>query len=266
MRVTILGSGTLFPDAERGSASHLVEDGDVRLLLDCGAGVIQSLARCGADWRALTHIALSHFHTDHTGSLPALLWALRVGAGERGPLTVLGPVGLRARMGAMALAFGDYVLDPGFPLHVVELGRSDRWSDGELQIGTHPTDHTADSVAYRVECSAAMGYTGDTGPTDGLGRFLRGATLLIAECSSDDAQPIEGHLTPEAVAALAREAGSELVLLTHAYPGFDRGALAEAVAGAGIPGRCLPAGDGLVVEWKGGRPVSASGGPRVDGP
>ncbi len=253
MRVTVLGSGTLVPDAERGSASHLVESADVRLLLDCGAGVLASLDRSGVDWRALTHVALTHFHTDHIGALPALLWALRVESGERGPLTVLGPPGLRARLSAMAVAFGDFVLDPGFPLHVIELDRSDRWSDGALELRTHPTEHTEDSLAYRIECGGSLGYTGDTAPTSGLGGFMHGASVLIAECSSSDDAPREGHLTPQSVAALAREAGSELVVITHVYAPFEPPRLAEAVTRAGIPGRCLAARDGLVLELEGAR-------------
>jgi ribonuclease Z len=40
MRVTLLGTGTPFPNAERFGSAILIEVADKRLLFDCGRGVV----------------------------------------------------------------------------------------------------------------------------------------------------------------------------------------------------------------------------------
>ena len=88
-----VGTGTVAPSASRGSPAHWVECGGVRLLMDCGAGTMHRLARFGLGWERVTHVVLTHFHVDHVGELPALLFALRHATERSDPLVVLGPVG-----------------------------------------------------------------------------------------------------------------------------------------------------------------------------
>ena len=266
MRVRILGSGTLLPDDERRSAAHLVEAGTARVLLDCGAGTLHGLDRHGVEWRELTHVALTHFHTDHWGDLAPLLFALTHGIRPRreAPLTLLGPPGLGDRLESLARAFGDHVRDPGFPLRIVELGRADAWADegAGLRIRTHPTRHTEHSVAYRVEGVApergkgrgtSVGYTGDTGPLPALGVFFRDVDLLIAECSLADPPQITTHLTPRGVAALCGDARPGRVVLTHLYPELDPRRVPGEVADAGYEGRVEVAADGDLLRVGGSR-------------
>lgn len=259
MRLTVLGSGTLLPDDDRRSAAHLVEDGRIGLLLDCGAGTVHGLQRHGVDWPALTHLALSHFHTDHVGDVPALLFALHHGVRPPrvAPLTVLGPPGVLDFFDALTVAFGSSVSDPGFPVQVRELGRDDGWDDpaGELRVRTHPTRHTGASVAWRVEGrTGIVGYTGDTGPEPGLAAFFAGVDVLVTECSFPDPPPMDTHMTPLGVAELAREAGPGLVLLTHLQPGLDPEAAPSLVREGGFPGPVETAWDGTAVEIGAGPP------------
>ncbi len=255
LRVTILGSGTLLPDREHGSAGHLVEDGDTRILLDCGSGVLHALHRHGREWEALTHLALSHYHTDHFGDLPALLWALTHGVpgGRTTPLTLLGPPGLHRVLDGLRQAHGDFIRDPGFPLEVVEVERDGerRWDD--LRIRTHPTPHSEESVAYRLDMSGgSVGYTGDTGPSDGLGLFFAGVDLLISECALADPTEATHHLSPRSVGALATTARPGMLILTHLYPELSRSLLPDLLRAEGYTGRVLAPGDGAVFRVGGG--------------
>ena len=79
MRLTVLGSGTLLPNGERASPAHLVQGRGFALLLDCGSGAVHRLGSLGGVWQDLTHVAITHFHGDHVGDLPALLWAVKHG-------------------------------------------------------------------------------------------------------------------------------------------------------------------------------------------
>lgn len=252
----MLGSGTLVPDADRGCAAHWVESSDARVLLDCGPGVLRSLDRYLLDWRRVSHVCITHFHTDHIGGLPGLLWALRHAADRNGEsLAILGPVGLRDRLEHMAQAFGAYILDPGFPLEVVELAESETRSSGGVTVRTHKTVHTDVSLAVCLHFTqapqVAVGYTGDTGPASGLSEFFRGVQALVCECSTDDNHPHPGHFTPKDVAALAADALPGVVILTHVYPQFDPSALVASVREHGFGGECFAAEDGWDVVLEG---------------
>ncbi len=251
MRLTVVGCGTAAPDAERVGSGYLVEHDDLRLLLDCGPGVLHRMAEFKLDWPALTHLALTHFHVDHIGDLSALFFAWKYGqASPRDtPLTVIGPVGLKTLIDELPNALGGHIRDPGFPLSLVEVrdGTDVDLSDARLRVAA--TRHTSDSVAYRVEANGrTIGYTGDTGPDPELGRFFAGVDLLVAECSLPDEIGIPVHLTPTSVAELAMAAEPGTLLLTHVYPQLDRRRLVHLVASAGWSGRTSIAHDGVSVE------------------
>jgi ribonuclease BN (tRNA processing enzyme) len=252
-RVTILGSGTLVPNASRHSAAHLVETGGALLLMDCGPGSLHGLAEHGVDWKALTHVAISHYHNDHVGDLSALLFALKWNVGPaRGdePLTLVGPVGFGAFLKRLAEAHGDHVLDPGFPLNVVEVDEGSGLEDLARGLGLRclSTPHTAESIAFRVETAVgAVSYTGDTGPSETLGSFLRGSRVLIAECALTDPPEMELHLSPRGLAALALEAEPDLLVVTHVYPPTVPEDAARGVVGAGFDGTVVAGRDGLAI-------------------
>ena len=250
--VRILGSGTLLPDASRSSAAHLVEGEGFRVLLDCGSGTLHGLARHTVAWPGLTHVAVSHYHLDHVGDLSGLLFALKYAfAGRREePLTLVGPRGFGEFLDRLGSALGDHVLEPRFPLSVVELGMGDVLQHGTstLRMRAHPTPHTSESVAYRVETpDGAVGYTGDTGPSDALAEFLRGCRVLIGECALTDPPEMALHLAPSGLSRLATLADPELLILTHVYPPMSPAEAAGLVAGHGFGGDIVPGEDGLTV-------------------
>ena len=47
LTLVTVGTGTVAPSAARSGPAHWVERGDVRLLMDCGAGAIHRLAQFG---------------------------------------------------------------------------------------------------------------------------------------------------------------------------------------------------------------------------
>ncbi len=253
MHVTILGSGTVVADAVHVCASCYVEVGrDVRLLLDCGPGATHRMAGVGIGWAALSHVAVTHFHTDHIGDLPYLFFALTYGLAQprTEPLALFGPAGTMERLRALGDALGSFMLHPGVRLNVHELGGG---HDAELAPGVrlcaYKTRHTDESVAYRVEAEGrAFGYTGDTGPDRDLARWLGGVDTLVTECSLPDDPAVDRHLTPRTVAELARMAAPRRLVLTHVYPQLDRRALPVLVAAAGWTGELVVAEDGTSFE------------------
>jgi ribonuclease BN (tRNA processing enzyme) len=255
MEVVVLGSGTLLPDDRRRSAAHLVRTEEVRLLMDCGSGTVHGFDRHQVSWTDLTHVAISHFHTDHFGDLPALLWALRHGVpgGRAEVLTILGPRGLGRVMEGLAAAYGEYILDPGFPLEVVELspGSERNLNRGQALLRTHEARHGPEALAFRVESIGhAMGYTGDTGPLPALGAFFSGVDVLVSECAVADASSLGNHLDPRSVAAMARDARPAVLVLTHLYPEVQALELPAVLTDLGVSGQVIVARDGLRIRMQ----------------
>lgn len=252
VRLTVVGSGTAAPEGDRVCAAFFLEAGDARVLVDCGPGAVHHMARFELPWPALDHLVVSHFHNDHIGDIPMLFFALKWGAEERrtAPLTVWGPAGLRHRLDGMADVFGDHVRDPGFPVHVHELEPGVPVPIApELTLTCARTPHTDSSLAYRFEHAGggAIGYTGDTGPSHDVARFMAGVDLLIAECSVPDEDAMDTHLHPSALAAMARTARPERLLVSHVYPRLARQDVIALVRAAGWDGALLRAEDGLTL-------------------
>jgi ribonuclease BN (tRNA processing enzyme) len=194
-------------------------------MLDCGAGTLHRATSLGIPWNEVTHVALSHFHVDHWGELPALLFALTWGIEppRSAPLQLIGPLGFRSRLVMLAGALGDWVLEPGYPLEVAEIvpQMPIELADG-LTLEAFDTPHTEHSVAYAVrDRRGHLVYTGDTGPSDALAAWASGCDLLLAECSLPDHRAIDVHLTPKLAGELGQAARARKLVLTHFYPLFD---------------------------------------------
>lgn len=249
-RLTVVGCGTVVPEADRSCSAYLLEAGATRVLLDCGPGTVRSLARVGADWGAITDVWISHFHTDHIGDVPALLFALKWGLlPERrtAPLTVWGPRGTRRMLEAFAAAAGSHVLEPGFEVAVREIVPGDRARlSSRLELRAMSTPHTDESLAVRLEGDGvSLTYTGDTGPAVALGEFAAGSGLFVCECSLPDDLVGDNHLGPTAVAGFADAARPGLLLVTHVYPQLRLGSdVVALVRAAGYDGRVALAEEG----------------------
>lgn len=186
------------------------------------------------------------------GDLTGLLTALRLGPEppRTAPLTLFGPPGLERFLTDLGAATGTKMLDPGFPVQVVELAPGAALEDttAGFRITAAPTPHTDESVAFRWEGPAGVvGYTGDTGPSEEVAVFLNGCDVLIAECTQTDPPAMDIHLSPGGLAALAASAEPGLLVVTHAYPPLTPEQAARGVADAGYPGRVEAAYDGLVI-------------------
>ena len=250
MRLTTIGTGTIALTVERARAGHLLESGDVRLLLDCGSGVVQRLA--AYDWWNITHVALTHFHADHIGDLPTLIFAWRHARlpGRSDPLEIIGPPGTVALIAGMAAAFGSWVTMPGFPLSIREIpaGESVALGDGGMRLEARKVPHTDESVAYSVvRDRRRIVYTGDTGFDEGLGTWAAGADVLLCECSLPDAMAIPTHLTPRECGAIAAISAPGKLVLTHFYPPVERVDI-RAEVGERFAGQVVLATDGWTRE------------------
>ena len=252
MRLTVLGSGTCVPSGTRNSSGYWVESGPLRLRLDCGAGTVHAMGRYDLPWDTLTHQVISHFHIDHVGELPALLFAFKFGRStpRSAPLRLVGPVGLEALVHGFIDLYGTKLLEQEFPVEFKEVGPGGALELGEGgRLRTAKTPHTDESLAVRIEAGErSIGYTGDTAPSEDLVSLFDGADVLVAECSFVDDNRGTKHMRADEVADLARAANVKHLVATHSY--FDPTAerLAERLAER-FDGRVTVAHDGFTVEF-----------------
>ena len=93
LAVQVLGSGGPELQDKRASTSYLIWDnGRARVIVDAGGGSALRFGESGAQMSQLDVVLFSHFHIDHSGDFPTLVFSSWFEDRKR-PLPVFGPTG-----------------------------------------------------------------------------------------------------------------------------------------------------------------------------
>ena len=219
MRLTVLGSGSAFSGCGC-NAGYLV---DGRVLVDCGAPVPALVRRAGTSVHDLTLILLTHFHADHSFTLPTVLGARAFAdIPNPGSLAIAGPVGTREYMGRLLSdGYGTHirmqvdsivapqyvVLQDGSDVNRRRLSRREPRGAAQHRAVARVPDHR---LGGRV-----VGFSGDSELCGGLRRSIAGCDLYVCECTGWDGPTPGGHLWRDEVAGLIAENPSTRFLLSH---------------------------------------------------
>ncbi len=206
MKLTLLGVYGPFPAPNGGCSSYLVEDGDTRILLDCGSGALSRLRAMYPDTLALNAIVLSHMHADHAGEIDLFRYLLEFGQ-LKAPLSVFSPETERLRYPV----FDPVQTHDGMSVQI-----------GSLTLRFFAMQHAVPTMGVRITDTEgrSMFYTGDTGWFDGLVDAAKDAELLLADaCLRDESNPkaLKNHMTVAQVLSLRQQANCEAAILTHLY-------------------------------------------------
>jgi ribonuclease BN (tRNA processing enzyme) len=220
LQLTILGTSGAYPRAGGACSGYLIEDGNIRLLIDCGTGVLSNLQQ-HIPPRDVTHIIISHLHADHFLDLFPFRYVLwRLGQGR--PLLYLPPGGAEALLRISSIFdpaptfFSDFFqvaeYDPEVTLQVED-----------LVIQFAQVKHYIPSYAMAIKGSRKIVYSADSGPCNELEELAKDADIFLCEsarCESDD-DSSWGHLSPQEAAEMARRARVRKLVLTHFWPECD---------------------------------------------
>jgi len=224
MKLTILGSGTLYPKKDRKPAAFLLKTESAKFLLDCGFGTIARLVEMQIDPREISGIFISHFHTDHFADAFSLIHSRFVAdlyeeKKEHRKIPFWGPRGTEERYKNWRKIFWPepaeaYLLE--FNENTGEFGFED------MIIRTFVVRHVPyfESVGIRIESAGkVLIYPGDIGSNTDLREMVeisRNADLLLIEPGSE--KPTPNHFTIEQTQKLSGAANVKKTVFIHIRP------------------------------------------------
>ncbi|MGM0484977.1 MAG: MBL fold metallo-hydrolase [Candidatus Krumholzibacteriota bacterium] len=221
LKITVLGTGSIIPTAGRRATAAMVETLEENILFDCGPSVPGAAAESGYGISSIDRIFLTHYHPDHTLGIGHILAAVKndpdFPPDESIPL--YGPPGLEEFIESWPGVYNS--LETVIPLfELFEVSGDDIISCRDSEVSVLDAVHgSAPAVSYKIESDDyVFVYTGDTGLTEELVDFCKGADLIAAECSFPDEDGMKGHMTVSDVGRLATEAEPEKIVLVHMYP------------------------------------------------
>jgi ribonuclease BN (tRNA processing enzyme) len=214
VRLTVIGCSPAWPNPGSAHSGYLLESATGgRLLLDCGPGVLPRLL--AHDSLPVDAIVISHFHLDHWGDLVPWAWLRLHGSGAGAPPSLWIPPEGRDDLRAFETRWGtDGMFEQAFAIN--EYGARRAFSTAGFELEAHAVEHYGfPAFGLRVRNGGrTLGYSGDSGPCEGIASIARGADLFLCEATIADGArdgPPRGHLSPEE----ALDAAEGRTILTH---------------------------------------------------
>lgn len=208
LTMTVLGCQGPFPGPGGETTGYLLDDGQTKLLVDCGSGIARWIAAIGYDM--LDAVVLSHWHADHASDLCVLGYA------RKRVLPVYAPLEPQQESARLALVptLTPYWYQP-----------SDRFTIGSLDVQVRQMQHPYPSYAIRVQAgNQVIGFTGDTRLVPSLSEMMKNVNIMVAHTPFLHAQLTEQtpQLSCLQAAQVAREAGAGMLVLAHHLPTASR--------------------------------------------
>jgi ribonuclease BN (tRNA processing enzyme) len=218
VKLTVVGCSPAWPNPGGAQSGYLLE-GEGRLLLDCGPGVLARL-RERAPWPAVDAIAITHFHLDHWGDLVPWVWGNVFGPGSDGERPELWlPPGGREVLAQLGEQLGSRdMFEKAF--RVSEYAERERFATAGFEVLPLRVPHY-DLLAFGFRCSSngkTLAYSGDSGPCGELCELAHEADLFLCEATLLAPNPeggTRGHLAADEAFESFQEAHAKRLLLTH---------------------------------------------------
>jgi ribonuclease BN (tRNA processing enzyme) len=241
LAVQVLGSGGPEMQDKRASTSYLIwENGKARVMVDAGGGSALRFGESGAEMSQVDVLLFSHFHIDHSGDFPALIFSSWFGDRKR-PLPIYGPPGNEYMPSTTEFVHdlfsephgawrylsdmvepnpqGTYELQP----HDVEAGSMPAlvFRNADMAVYAVRVIHGAfPALAWRVEMGGKrIVFSGDTnGDGEGLTKLAMDADLFVAHNAvPEGASGVERrlHMPPSVIGTTAGDAHVKQLVLSH---------------------------------------------------
>lgn len=232
IKLTFLGVEG-YPQAGRMTISTMVEHGNTRVLLDCGASIIQQLDQCNLTANDISSVFISHLHADHSSGLPLLIYSLNMERFEKrasgskvinilGNLSILAPLLDYCKSAYPALFLPDNPVRVNLIDTVSNLPQS--IGDG-IKIITAKISHAVPGEAISMIIGdQKICYTADTRYTEELAVLARNSNVIIGNVFGDDEEKANkaGFLSSVKAAELASIVRAQKLVMLHLYSDAQR--------------------------------------------
>ena len=240
-RLTLIGSGTPIPAADRFGPATLVEAGEQKLLFDAGRGATIRLWQLKIPFSKVSPLFLTHLHSDHTVGIPDLWLTGWLGGlfGRRStPFHVIGPTGTKDLMTNLERAYAAdiriRIADEHYPPEGVKIVADEFGADGVVyekdgvRVTAFEVDH-GDAIkpayGYRVDYKGrSIVISGDTRFNENVIKYGTGADILVHEVMAvrpellkdQQVQRVMAHHTsPREAGNVFSRAHQKLAVYTH---------------------------------------------------
>jgi ribonuclease BN (tRNA processing enzyme) len=241
LAVQVLGSGGPELQDKRASTSYLIwENGRARVIVDAGGGSALRFGESGAKMSDVDVFLFSHFHVDHSGDFPALVFSSWFGD-RKSPLPIFGPSG-NDIMPSTTEFVNDLFSDPHgawrYLSEMVEPNPEGTYElqphnvapssapvlvfrDADMAVYAVSVVHGAfPALAWRVEISGKrIVFSGDTnGEGEGLTQLASNADIFVAHNAvPEGATGVERrlHMPPSVIGTTAANAHVKQLVLSH---------------------------------------------------
>lgn len=256
LELTILGSGSPLPSAERCGGGQVIAGGGASILIDCGWGVARRMQQARIASAQLDAVFFTHLHSDHVTDFADLLmtgWT----TGRAAPLPVYGPAGTRRMVEGFQQALeadvryriahhGEQLWPGGVACDVHEVEGTDDArviaTAGDIEVSVFLVDHRPVTPAFGFKVArggVTVVFSGDTVKCASLVEASRGADALVCEAFSYElmdrriallratnntlpagllADAKDYHIQPREAAEVAAEAAVKRLIITHVIP------------------------------------------------
>lgn len=273
-RIVLLGTkgGPAIRPGGPSPTSSLIETGGRVVAVDCALGVSRGIVNAGVSLKGLSHILVTHLHSDHVLELGGLIHTAWT-SGLSTPVKVYGPKGVALLwsgfLASLEVDIATRIIDEGRPIladlvTITEIDEGVFLDEPGFKVSALRVPHPplADCFAFRVEMpSGTVVFSGDTAFHPPLADFARGADLLVHEAMLPEGLEsiisrtgngsrlrehlIASHTFAEDAGRLATMAGVKRLALNHMIPADDpafteahwRAAVAPAYSGALVVGQ-----------------------------
>lgn len=237
-----LGSGGPISDDQRASSAEVIWlNGKSALLIDAGGGAYLRFGQAGAKLEELKLIGLTHFHTDHTADLAAILKGgffvsepqkLTLAGPERGgafpSMTEHFSALFNAQNGAFAYLNGLYQATDGIQIatDLKDISYTSNtpvvvYQDGDVKVTAIGIPHgDVPCLAYRIDSEkGSIVISADQNGSDSrFIDFAKGTDILVMPSAIDehaDSASKFMHASPETVGKLANAINPKVLVLNH---------------------------------------------------
>lgn len=218
----VLGAQSPFSNSNQACPSYLIDDGNSKILLDCGSGSHRFF-----DMKLLDklNIFISHLHRDHYNDIFNYQYAsytLHNLKQIKDPINIYLPE-------INSTIAKDIISESNAYSNYFSIDENKVYEIGDFKITFSKMEHSIEVEMFAIKvCNKdkTIVYSGDVSYSckDKLIEFSKNADLLICESSllnEHNFPKVCSHLTAQQAASIAKEANVQQLMLTHFWPYED---------------------------------------------